>query len=85
MHDGVIRTLTNMRHIPDLKKNLISLGTLHVNVFSYKSEKDCVKVSKGVMAVIKGQITYGNIYRLIGSIIVGGVATIVSESDCTTL
>ena len=28
MHDGVERTLTNVRHIPDLKKNLIFLGTL---------------------------------------------------------
>jgi hypothetical protein len=27
MHDGIVRTLTNVRHIPDLKKNLISLGT----------------------------------------------------------
>jgi len=28
MNDGVLRTLTNVRHISDLKKNLISLGTL---------------------------------------------------------
>ncbi|CAL9127782.1 unnamed protein product, partial [Musa textilis] len=28
MHDGIVRTLTNVRHVPDLKKNLISLGTL---------------------------------------------------------
>ena len=73
MHDGVIRTLTDVRHIPDLKKNLISLETLHVNGFSYKCEKDCVKVSKGALKVMKEQITSGNIYRLIGSIVEGGV------------
>jgi len=28
MHDGMIRTLTNVRHVPDLKRNFISLGTL---------------------------------------------------------
>ncbi|KAL5571573.1 hypothetical protein UlMin_021170 [Ulmus minor] len=28
MHDGIIRTLDNVQHIPELKKNLISLGTL---------------------------------------------------------
>lgn len=28
MHDGIVRTLTNVRHMPDLKKKLISLGTL---------------------------------------------------------
>ena len=28
MFDGVIRKLQNVRHVPELKKNLISLGTL---------------------------------------------------------
>jgi len=28
MHNGMITTLTNVRHVPDLKRNLISLGTL---------------------------------------------------------
>lgn len=28
MHDGIVRTFKNVRHIADLKKNLISLGTL---------------------------------------------------------
>ena len=28
MHDGVVRTLIEVWHILDLKKNLISLGTL---------------------------------------------------------
>jgi hypothetical protein len=27
-HDGIIRTLTKVRYVPDLKPNLISLGTL---------------------------------------------------------
>lgn len=27
MFDGVMRTLTNVRHVPNLKNNLISLGT----------------------------------------------------------
>ena len=29
MFDGVIRTLTDVRHVPELKKNLISLGALN--------------------------------------------------------
>ncbi|WVZ74347.1 hypothetical protein U9M48_022542 [Paspalum notatum var. saurae] len=28
MHDGIVRTLTDVRHIPDMTKNLISLSTL---------------------------------------------------------
>ena len=27
-HDGVVKTLSNGRRVPDLKRNLISLGTL---------------------------------------------------------
>ena len=29
MFDGVVRTLGEVRHVPDVKKNLISLGTLN--------------------------------------------------------
>jgi hypothetical protein len=28
-HDGVIRTLTDVRYVPDIRKNLISLSTLY--------------------------------------------------------
>ena len=31
MHDGIVRTLTNVRHVPKLKKNLVSLRTLDSN------------------------------------------------------
>ena len=37
MSDGVVRTVCDVRHVPDLRKNLISLGTLDCNRFSYKS------------------------------------------------
>ncbi|KAL6316840.1 hypothetical protein AAG906_022510 [Vitis piasezkii] len=40
-----------------------------------------MKVSKGVMTVMKGQKLAGNIYKLLGSTVVGGVATVESESD----
>ncbi|KAL8137561.1 hypothetical protein V2J09_003562 [Rumex salicifolius] len=33
IHDGIIRMLTEVRHSPALKKNSISLNTLHVNGF----------------------------------------------------
>ena len=31
MYDGTIKTLSDVRHVPDLKKNLISLGVLDSN------------------------------------------------------
>ena len=26
MYDGIVRTLSNVRHMPDLRKNILSLG-----------------------------------------------------------
>ena len=83
MFDVVVRMLCDVRHVPDLRKNLISLGTLDCNGFSYKSTSGVMKVSKGVMTVMKGQKLAGNIYKLLGTIIVGGVTTVKSESDST--
>uniref|UniRef100_A0A2N9G8B6 CCHC-type domain-containing protein n=1 Tax=Fagus sylvatica TaxID=28930 RepID=A0A2N9G8B6_FAGSY len=52
MFDGVVRTLEEVRHIPDMKKNLISLGTLDSKGYSYKFENGIMKVSKGAMVVM---------------------------------
>ena len=54
MFDGVVRMLCDVRHVPNLRKNLISLGTLDCNGFSYKSTNRVMNVSKGVMIVMKG-------------------------------
>ena len=34
MFDGVIRTLCDVKHVLELRKNLISLGTLYGNGFN---------------------------------------------------
>ena len=54
MFDGVIGTLCDVRHVHDLRKNLISLGTLDGNGFYYKFSNGAMKVSKGVLTVMKG-------------------------------
>ena len=55
MFDGVIRMLCNVRHVSEVEKNLISLGTLDSNGYGYKSEGGAIKVTKGAMVVMKGQ------------------------------
>ena len=55
MFDGVVKTLCDVRHVLDLRKNRISLGTLYYNGFSYKSTSRVMKMSKGAMTVMKGQ------------------------------
>ena len=43
-----------MRHIPNLKRNLISLSTLDLKGYKYTGEGGLLKVSKGVSIVMKG-------------------------------
>ncbi|KAE8672931.1 hypothetical protein F3Y22_tig00111833pilonHSYRG00028 [Hibiscus syriacus] len=53
MYDGSVRTLSGVRHIPDLKKNLISLGTLHKNGFIPKADEDreTIRIVKDALTV----------------------------------
>ena len=37
MFDGIMRTLMNVKHIPELKKNLVSLGYLENYGFNFHS------------------------------------------------
>lgn len=46
MHDNKIRMLTDVRYIPRLKRNLISLSTLDELGFSYKVENGFMHVFK---------------------------------------
>ena len=54
MSNGVVRILKEVRYIPDMKKNLISLGILDSKGYSYKSENGIMKVSKDAMVVMTG-------------------------------
>ncbi|KAE8735061.1 hypothetical protein F3Y22_tig00000477pilonHSYRG00233 [Hibiscus syriacus] len=87
MYDGSIRTLCGVRHIPYLKKNLISLGTLHKNGFIPKVDEDreTIRIVKGALTVKKGKMTAGNIYILLGSTVVGGVHSVESCDNTTKL
>uniref|UniRef100_A0A2N9FLA5 CCHC-type domain-containing protein n=1 Tax=Fagus sylvatica TaxID=28930 RepID=A0A2N9FLA5_FAGSY len=85
MSDGVVRTLEKVRHIPDMRKNLISLGTLDSKGYSYKSENGIMKVSKGAMVVMTGQKISSNVYKLLGNTILDGVVAVAESEDDDTL
>ena len=54
MHDGVVRTLIDVRHILDLKRNLISfLSILDTNGYRYTGGGGVLKVVKGFLVVMK--------------------------------
>jgi len=66
MHDGIVRILSNVRHVPNLKRNLISLGTLDSNGYKFPAEGGVLRVSKGSLVVMKGK-KVDTLYILQGS------------------
>ena len=66
MHDGIIRTLTEVRHVPELKKNIISIGIMDGKGFKCSTENGVMKIQKGSTIVMKG-IKRGNLYILQGT------------------
>lgn len=68
--DRVIKKLKQVRHTPELKRNLISLGILENIGYSFKDENGYWKVIKGSLVVIKEK---GNdsIYELNGMSVTG--------------
>lgn len=54
MHDGVTRILKNVRHIPILKRNLISLGMFEKEGYKFMAENSQLTVIKGGTTVLKG-------------------------------
>jgi hypothetical protein len=67
MHDGIIRTLTYVRHILDMSKNLISLSTLDGKGYKYSGGDGVLKVSKGSLIVMRGDLKSTNLYSLRGT------------------
>ncbi|GJX75492.1 transposable element [Tanacetum coccineum] len=85
MHDGVVRTLTDVRHVPDLKKNL---GVFDSKGFKYTSENGVLRVSKGALVVMKATKGTSSLYTLQGETITSSASvscTEKSNSDLTKL
>ncbi|KAG8472215.1 hypothetical protein CXB51_034291 [Gossypium anomalum] len=79
MFDGVVRTLSDVRHVPELKRNLISLSTLDLKGYRYTSESGVLKISKRSLVVMKGQRKIAKLYVLPGFTVTGD-ATVASSS-----
>ena len=67
MHYGIVKILSDLRHILDLRKNLICLSTLDSYGFKYSDEGQVLKVSKGALIVLKDSLSHG-LYLLQDSI-----------------
>ncbi|KAG8472988.1 hypothetical protein CXB51_034943 [Gossypium anomalum] len=88
MFDGAIRTLSDVRHVLELKRNLISLSILDSKGYKYTVESGVLKVFKGSLVVMKGQKKTAKLYVLQGSTVTGDAAVAfssLSDDDVTKL
>ncbi|KAK3009152.1 hypothetical protein RJ639_014179 [Escallonia herrerae] len=87
MHDGIVRTLTDVKHVPELRKKLISLGMLDSNCCSYRAAGGVMRIMKDALVAIKG-LKQNSLYLLHGSTVTGAAAATSSsdiDSDTTKL
>ena len=54
MFDGMVRELMDLRYVPQLKRNLISVSTLEVLGFEVSIRDGVLKMIKGSMVTLKG-------------------------------
>ena len=59
----------NVRHVPDLRKNILSLGALNAQECKFSGADGGVKVTKCSMIILKIERTT-NLYKIIESVIV---------------
>jgi len=77
--------LKEVRYVPQLKRNLISIGALEALSLVISIRDGVLKMIKDSMVVMKG-VRQNNLYYLKGSTITGQVETSSSsDNDCTQI
>jgi len=83
MFDGMVQELKEARYVPQVKRNLISVGALKTLGLVVSIKDGVLMMTKGSMAVMRG-IRQNNLYYLKGSIVTGQVKTYISSDDVCT-
>uniref|UniRef100_A0ACD5ZUM4 Uncharacterized protein n=1 Tax=Avena sativa TaxID=4498 RepID=A0ACD5ZUM4_AVESA len=83
-HDGVTRTLSEVKHIPSMARNLISLSTMDVDGYKYAGGHRVLKVSKGSLIHVIGDMNSAKLYVLRGSTLpdIDAAVTSNDSDDC---
>ncbi|KAH9649101.1 hypothetical protein KPL70_025857 [Citrus sinensis] len=85
LHDGTIRELKQVRFVPELKRNLISLGMLDQMGYSVKIESGEMVIIKGTEIIMKG-LRKNGVFVLDGEVVTGEVGVSVdANTDKTKL
>ncbi|PHU17199.1 hypothetical protein BC332_12894 [Capsicum chinense] len=79
-HHRVIKTLIDVRYVPDLKKNIISVGTLDSKGLKVVTGNGLMKIYSDALVVMKAIQKNNNLYHYHGSTIIG-TTTVTSSVD----
>jgi hypothetical protein len=66
LFNDIVRTLIDVRHVLELKKNLISLGVMDYGGYKYIGQGGALKVSKRSLVVMK-TMKIEKLYKLEGN------------------
>ena len=69
LHDGSIRAFSNVRLVPSVVVNMISMGEMTSQGYKYVGSKWGCKVYKGRHLVLRGQKNKGNFFYLDGQVL----------------
>lgn len=81
MFNRVIQILSDVRHVCDLKRNLICLSIFNSKGYKDTSEYAVLKISKGALVVMKGKKSLAQLYMLEVSTVIGDATVTTSLSD----
>ena len=84
MFSGMEKVLKGVRYIPELKRNLISLGMIDDLGYTIKVERGDLKILKGSLIVMKG-VKKNGIYSLLGNTVVGSLSTVTDSKINETM
>lgn len=79
----LLKFLDNVRFVPNLRRNLISLGLLNSNGYFLKYENCVLKFLKGSLVVIKGKLVHG--LCILDGIAIGDLINALDNYDETLL
>jgi hypothetical protein len=79
MHDGVTRTLGDVKYVPELRRNLISLSSLDMKGYEFHGKNGVVRVKRGALIAMKAQRKSANLYVLQGETVTGDAAVASSK------
>lgn len=72
--------ISNVRYVPSMTRNLISMGTLEDQGCWFQSRNGSLKVTKGCLTLLKGE-KVGTLYILQGKVVAGSANAVVSSKN----